>query len=139
MPLSNGDLLYAYAADFGVCSNMYAETQGLLQGVSWLKDHGFDNAIVEMDSKVLLDIVLLKSEIPWRCWHIIQEILKIASSMQLSFQHCFREANKVADSLANVGCGSTTASSFLSTSELPKETLGHFVLDVNGIPSLRVS
>lgn len=52
--------------------------------------------------------------------------------------HCFREANKVADSLAKLATTNSEAKLYLSFQQLSKGTKGSFVLGKHQIPTVRL-
>lgn len=101
---ANGDVLFAYSSFYSEATSFIAECHELLQGVQWLQDHGLFGSIIEVDSKVLFDYIMQKAKPLWRCWYYVQAISLIHHELQLQISHCYREANQVADSLANLGC-----------------------------------
>lgn len=134
---SNGNILYAYSSFLGHNSNMVAEARALYQGIIWLSSHGHMGAIVEMDSKVLLDCLTGRASPPWKCWYFIRAILHINESMHFIFQHCYREANQVADSLANLGCDQGADSDYYDLHSLPHHVRGSVILDIQVLPYIR--
>ncbi|KAL6141230.1 hypothetical protein ACLB2K_059520 [Fragaria x ananassa] len=65
---------------------------------------GIQDLLVEGDSSLIINCVNEKFKCPWRLIQIIQDIKKIASSFhRIHFHHNFREANFVANALANLG------------------------------------
>ncbi|KAJ8441387.1 hypothetical protein Cgig2_009095 [Carnegiea gigantea] len=77
----------------------------LLHGLRMAKAEGITQLIVQLDSKVVID--KLEKVDSSRCEHyfIIQEYRKLVldGSWRISLTHCFREANRAANSLANLG------------------------------------
>ena len=53
--------------------------------------------------------------------------------------HCFREANKPADRLSNVGVDSGITSTYEAFGELPRLVRGDLTLDWLGLPGVRRS
>ena len=81
-----------------------AEAFALREGLLKARDLGCLNVLVEGDSKLVVNCVLGSVNPPWRLLHIIHDIRMIADSFEsFSISHIFREANFVADSLAQLG------------------------------------
>lgn len=135
---STGRIIHAYASFYGNTTNMVAESRALHQGVKWLHSHQFFGAIVEVNSKVLVDCLSGRAKPPWRCWYFICSILQLQQDMSFQFQHCFREAIKVADALANWGCDQALDFEFLDIRSLPSHIPGSALLDIQDVPSIRV-
>lgn len=54
--------------------------------------------------------------------YIIQEVRHLLNQLsEYSFQHCYREANKLADLLANRGCNLLEGEKRLSTAQLKED------------------
>lgn len=86
---------------------LQAEASGLISGLKVAIQAGYTKLIIEGDSKLLIDCINGKCSIPWRASTLIRNIKFLACSVQeVSFTHIFREANSVADVLADIGYGS---------------------------------
>ncbi|XP_027062955.1 uncharacterized protein [Coffea arabica] len=59
--------------------------------------------MVESDSLVLIKILRNDDQCPWTISYEIEQCCEFSQG-SIQFKHCYREANKVADVLANVGC-----------------------------------
>ena len=90
---------------YGVCSNMEAEFLAFFEGLKKLYDFGLEvyKVVIESDSIIFIDMVRGKIAIQWRMWKIWKEICSRLSALQFEINHVFREANQVADGLANYG------------------------------------
>ena len=64
------------------------------KGCNWI--------VIESDSTVLVQILKHTCQCPWSICSEVEQILDISHGVAL-IQHCLREANKVADILANQG------------------------------------
>ncbi|KAK6792023.1 hypothetical protein RDI58_011104 [Solanum bulbocastanum] len=76
--------------------------------------------------------------VPWQQAEEILEIIKLISSTQTKIQHVFREANKLADKLANEAFEQTNAIQIHAFQQLPVECGGIVNMDKAEIPSLGI-
>ncbi|KAK6777571.1 hypothetical protein RDI58_024289 [Solanum bulbocastanum] len=93
----------------------------------------------ESDSKVLVDSVNNCHSTPWRIMDDVNEIIRLKELAGFSMVQCFREANKVADKLANLSHGISQNQMFQSYEELPLKVKGLLRLDRLGLPNLRTT
>lgn len=77
--------------------------------------------VVETDSKWLTGWVKEVCKIPRQLLHIIREIRGLLQDTNWSIQHCFREANQVADKLASLGHETHNEIIFHEFQEQPKQ------------------
>ena len=83
---------------------MGAEALALRNSLICAKEKGFTKIDVEGDSKLVINAVNQVSAPPWRLLSLLQDIKLLGSSFESSsFKHVFREANFVANILANLG------------------------------------
>ena len=81
-----------------------AETTALRNGLVAAKQKGLRRLEVEGDSKLVIDAVNGVSAPPWRLKKIIEDIRMLAQDFEVvQFKHIFREANFVADAIADLG------------------------------------
>lgn len=127
---SNGNWILGFAKRLGHASPFLAELWGILLGLQLAADLGFDKLEIELDSisvvNVLNNIVVRESS----CGrHIIRRLrsLVVGSSWNISTHHIFREANTVANGLANLGC-SLANDTPIVTSPHPLSVLSNFLL-----------
>lgn len=66
------------------------------------------------------------------------EIEELKATKFKSISHCYREANRVANLLANVGCESRVTLLYSNSYELPKLVFGEFKMNRIGMPYLRM-
>ena len=134
-----GCMIFAFSSYFGSCTSLQAEAKALLLGLRICEQRGFGgNVVVETDSLMLERILLKRCLCPWAISVEVGKIgLLLGGSCQVT--HCFREANKVADILANVGAAHSQCGVCVydGVEELPKLARGAYRLDRSGFPSFR--
>ncbi|KAL6135191.1 hypothetical protein ACLB2K_067419 [Fragaria x ananassa] len=75
----------------------------LRDGLLKAKEMNAKNVVVEGDSSLVINCVNMKFKCPWKLIQIIQDIIMIATFFDhISFHHVLREANFVANALANL-------------------------------------
>ena len=134
---SSGVAVFGFSTPFGELTCIQAEIRSLLVGVQQCLLRGFLRIQVEVDSLVLVNILLKKSRCPW----IIQpEIaaLEATQGVEWSVGHCYREANQAADALAKVGARSEDFVLYSSQKDLPRLARGALGLDRSQTPAIRV-
>ncbi|CAN1166153.1 Putative ribonuclease H protein At1g65750 [Linum perenne] len=100
-----GNCIHAFAFNLGVCSITRAEIRGALEGIRRAWAEGFRRVEVQMDSQAAIAILLDKS-LTIAHQHAL-EVLEFRDWMNrdwvLRLKHVYREANRAADFLANLG------------------------------------
>ncbi|KAM5582295.1 hypothetical protein ABKV19_002615 [Rosa sericea] len=105
----HGRPLIAATEQVGTTTVPLAEAIALRNGLVCALERGHNRIEVEGDSKLVIDAVNKVVHPPWRLLKIIQDIQAIATRFNsISFRHIFREANFVADALANLGHNCTS-------------------------------
>ncbi|XP_004309343.1 PREDICTED: uncharacterized protein LOC101295189, partial [Fragaria vesca subsp. vesca] len=100
----NGNPLVAASSNFGITTISVAEALSLRNSLICAKERGLSRVEVEGDSKLVIDAVNGIAASPWRILKLVQEIRCLRNSFDfISFKHIFREANFVANAVANVG------------------------------------
>lgn len=97
-----GDLIMAYSIPMGRCTSNSVEAGALLFGLKWCIDNGFNMIICEIDSLIVYKSVTGSWTTPWRIEDTTEGIKKLVTNYDIVIQHCFREANKVANKLATI-------------------------------------
>lgn len=133
---SGGNVLRGFSYFLGSRTNMEAEASALLEGM--LLSTGYHSLQVEMDSQVLMAMVNGKGRVPWKLWKTISCIQALALGRQVTFSHVYREANGVADALANLASSTGVGHSF-GASTLPDYIQGLARLDKMRLPYVRLS
>ena len=100
-----GEWKWGFAMNTGHCSSMKAEIMAVLKGIQVAKERGVQKLWIRSDSCVLVGI--LRGAIKSNPVHgsLIQrcKVLLSDSNWETKVTHCFREANQVANILANKG------------------------------------
>ncbi|CAN1185483.1 Putative ribonuclease H protein At1g65750, partial [Linum perenne] len=135
---SSGNCLQAFTVNLGRCSITRAEICGALEGVRRAWDAGYRKIEVQMDSKMVMSI-LLNSE-PGSSHQYTLEVLEFQEWLQRDWEvkviHVYREANQAADYLANLGHNTTRR---VHTVDISDCILAYFVrYDCLGIYEPRV-
>lgn len=133
---SSSNILLAFSTYFGPMSSLEAEGWALLQGLRLAQDHKFSNLQVETDSRILFLSLTGQTLIPWRLRSLFRLIWNFLPLIH-SFAHIYREANTVADSLANHGFNSRNFSVFQTRTDLPSHVKQIIRLDDLGLGSFR--
>ena len=83
---------------------MKVELKAVLRGLRIAKDRRIQKLWIRLDSSVVVDI-LQNSTFPPENYSLVRQCTDLLSSTgwQVRVSHCYREANKVADKLANIG------------------------------------
>lgn len=105
--------------------------KALLYGARLCAQHGWANTRVQLDSKLLVD--MLKSGTNY-AWSVSLEIEELKATNFWSISHCYREANRVVELLANVGCQSHISHVYWNSNKLPKLVFSEFKMDRLGMP-----
>ncbi|XP_075076588.1 uncharacterized protein LOC142163224 [Nicotiana tabacum] len=92
-----GDMIMAYSIPTICSSNNLAEAQATLFGVQWCMHLGYINCDLEMDSLVVAE--MLNHSINLKMKESIDALSQIMLQLNCIVSHCFKEANRTADSL----------------------------------------
>lgn len=88
-----------------------------------------DKIMVETNSLVLQKIILKEWRVPWNIKGQIEQIQEIAVNKSITFKHTYREANQLADTLANLALEENKDIQYSSFQQLSKECRGIINLD----------
>ena len=101
-----GEWICGFGEAMGICSSMKAEIKAVLRGLKLAFQMNIDQLWVQVDSATLAgllkgDIMVPAEHQPLlhQCHDLLQQ-----DGWRVIISHCYREANKVADALANIGC-----------------------------------
>ncbi|XP_055835234.1 uncharacterized protein LOC129903715 [Solanum dulcamara] len=95
------NLIYAQADKIGDATNIEAEMVALLEALKYCKNQGLNNIIFQTDSQTIQKILTGDWKPPWNIAGWIEEVEEYKRDMDVIFKHTLREANKLADALAN--------------------------------------
>jgi ribonuclease HI len=102
---SHGEWLGGFAKGVGLCSAFVAELWGVFEGLSLAYRPGFRNVELEVDSETVVCVIktgCLKSNGGYSLLKRIKQLM--AKDWRVEVSHIYREANKYADAMANIGC-----------------------------------
>ena len=94
-----------FAERMGVFPLVRAELRAVLRRLVIAKEKGFRKLIINMDSSVVVDMLQGNEQHNARYEAIVQRCKNLfgSSEWEVAILHCFREVNRVADALANIG------------------------------------
>jgi len=105
-----GEWICGFGESMRVCTTMKAEIKVVLRGLKIAKSLDITRLWVQVDSFNLVE--LLKGESHSCAEHapIVSQCRAIINheGSEVLISHCYREANKIADALANIGCNLTS-------------------------------
>ncbi|GAU44140.1 hypothetical protein TSUD_188010 [Trifolium subterraneum] len=102
---NHGEWLGGFAKVIGECSAFIAELWGVFEGLTLARRMGFRKVEVHIDSVVVVQVITtgkLHNKIGWSLVLNIRKLLEL--DWEVIIAHAYRETNKCADALANVGC-----------------------------------
>ncbi|GLJ36653.1 hypothetical protein SUGI_0737390 [Cryptomeria japonica] len=99
---SDGNIIRAAYKKLPPDSNNVVEIEALLHGLTLATFMNIPSIIVEGDSKVVFNIVSSRQTSSWKLRYRLDMVLdKLTSFQSFEIKHCFREANMLANVLAN--------------------------------------
>ncbi|KAL3509794.1 hypothetical protein ACH5RR_029195 [Cinchona calisaya] len=129
-----GHILLAFSRSYGYGTSLEAEFRALSDGLQLCNQHQLFPRLIEVDSKLLADVLLGHAHCPWKLLHVKDQIKTLISANSQSIMHIYREGNAVADEIVLHG-----VSHIFTESNLPQKVLGLARLDALGVPSIRIS
>nr|XP_016487427.1 PREDICTED: uncharacterized protein LOC107807533 [Nicotiana tabacum] len=132
-----GDIIMAFSISVIAKNHNIAEAQAALVGLNWCKQNGFNQAILELDSLNIVEILRKDSDTNYKLSHIVNKIKETISMLNIQSNHCYREANQLPDSLAKRAVETQQPSHFYSSHQLSRQAKGLFLLDKDQIPCIR--
>jgi ribonuclease HI len=133
---SNGVWKGGFAKNLGVCSAYVAELWGVLEGLRYAKALGFNRVELNVDSSIVNQVL---SKAGYGRPLGMALVMRIRSLLEMEWEvvinHSYREANKCADVLANIGC--TIDTQMVYYDSCPRECFDVMSADVMGIATPR--
>ncbi|KAJ1394142.1 Ribonuclease H domain [Sesbania bispinosa] len=100
----NGQFIKGFYSKIGVCSTIKAELWGLLHGIQLASSLNLRNLIINMDSKLAVQLVTGACKESHHCFDIVRRIKGLLDrNPSYLLSHTFRESNKSVDHLASLG------------------------------------
>ncbi|PNX95782.1 ribonuclease H [Trifolium pratense] len=117
----------------GNTSAYMAEVWGLYEGLSMARNLGLERLEVQVDSEVLVKVTKKDGTGCTMSWNIMKKIrdLLLELDCEVRIKHIFREGNRCADALANMGCNQDVA--WMTYQEPPFELLQVLTDDFRGV------
>ncbi|WMV49447.1 hypothetical protein MTR67_042832 [Solanum verrucosum] len=115
-----------------------AETNAFLFGLRWCINSGHNLIITEIDSLLLRNCINNSWSTPWRIKESVEETRRLIWIHDVIINHCFREANSVADKLASMSHFVEEVKVFTQPSTVPRQIRGLLNTEKWQFPSLRV-
>ncbi|MQL98988.1 hypothetical protein Taro_031706 [Colocasia esculenta] len=98
---SKGNIQMAFSYFYGDGTSMLAEIRALCDGLKLAASTGYQLSAVYSDSQSLVNSLNDGKMISWRSYRWWREAHMLLTQQHIHFSHVFREANQLADSLAN--------------------------------------
>lgn len=99
---TKGNILVKQAIFLGNKTNNQAEYYGLLKGIALAKKYG-NKVICRMDSQLVARQMTGEYKIKDATLRVMaQEIQKLCTGIEVTFEHVYREQNTLADEMANL-------------------------------------
>ena len=130
-----GSVIFAFSEFFGTRTSLQAEFMAMLLGISICNHLHIQNIIVESDSASMIDMLNKSTMIPRNLRILARWIDRLRSNI-LEFKHCLRQANAIADGLANTG-QATQLFQLYSRQNLPSIIKSLIWQDSIGLSNLR--
>ena len=131
-----GEVIFAQADYYGEITNSIAEARALLQGIELCEAMGFNKIDIEVDSLMLVQAIKKMTRVPWVIAYEMRMLRTLLQRFEYSIKHVYRECNKVADLVANIGVKEKKHLIFGKES-LPKKLIGIVRIDRAGLADLR--
>jgi ribonuclease HI len=134
-----GEIIFITAGSLGENTNNVAELTSLVRGLQSAVLHQFHRLIIEGDSQVIIQLIskILHGKPPcrispsWRLSGLLEDFSDINNpNLTLIPSHVLREANKVADHLANEGIDANTEFIFYQASVSEETDLSRVCRDL---------
>jgi len=102
---NQGQWLVGFTEYVGYCSAVKAELRGVLRGLKIAREMRIRKLWLRVDSKTVVTWLTNKSQGLPEYYSLIQQCHHLLSwaDWEIHITHCYREANQVADILANIG------------------------------------
>lgn len=95
------DLIYAEAESIGLVTNIEAEIHAIWKGLQFCLSQAFVQVRLETNYLVLKNMIIRNWRIPWELVEKMEEIQEMIHQMNVQVKHISREANMLADCIAN--------------------------------------
>ncbi|MQM15219.1 hypothetical protein Taro_048160, partial [Colocasia esculenta] len=101
---SQGDILLAFAFNYGFGKSLQVEVRALHDGLLLVEENGLRVSLTYSDSAILVRSFNSNSPPGWECQRWWQSASDLIHKHGFIISHVFREANQVVDALASYPC-----------------------------------
>ncbi|KAK4341343.1 hypothetical protein RND71_039844 [Anisodus tanguticus] len=134
----DGKFIMAFCIPLGRGNSNVLEAAAFLFDLNWCIQNGFNMVVGETDSLLLHNCIQDIWLSPWRIESIVSKIKFLMESNQVSTNHSFREANKVANKLASLSHTTGHTCIYTNYDTLPRQIKGLLNTDRWQLSSFRV-
>jgi len=134
----NGDLIYAEAHNIGEATNMEAEVMAVWKALHYCMENRYSQVRLETDSLDLKNMIKGCWRIPWEVIEKVEDIQQVIQKINVQVWHVFREANQLADFIANTAINSEQKLTFQQFNQLPSKGKKILNIDKQQVPSVRI-
>lgn len=117
---AKGDILFSFYDGWEVNSVLEVELQAIKQGLKICRRFNLNNIWLEADSLTAIQLINSNTQTNWKLFPFIKHIKQQLQGINWQATHIFREANILADKLANIAI-QTRAASIQVNGHLPRE------------------
>ncbi|PNX90804.1 ethylene responsive transcription factor 1b [Trifolium pratense] len=98
-------LIGGFAKYVGMCNAFVAELWGVLEGLRLVRRLGFNKVELNIDSQAVVQAIKSNCSNSLVGGSLLKQIWRLLEiDWEVEVSHVYREANKCADALANIGC-----------------------------------
>lgn len=132
-----GNFQRAFAANFGVCTSYKSEILAAMLGLDMARSMNIRKLVLQMDNEACVQVIRGKEYQGGECHHLINHCrnLLACSDWEVSIIHTYREGNKVADYLANLGADQEERIRYFNSP--PNEISNLLFADIMGVTTPR--
>ena len=130
---AQGRWMVGFAEYLGRCSAVKAELKAVFRGLRMAREMNFHKLWIRLDSKPVVELLSSCGSGNSECHALIHQSKQLLSwsGWEIKISHCFREANQVADKLANLGAQEGFGLQVFQVP--PRETYDALLADCMGI------
>lgn len=135
---SREDLIYAESQQIELNTNLEAETEALWRALQHCLNHNFAYIKLETDSMSVKNMIKEKWSVPWETMTKMEEIREFTKQLNVHLTHIFREANQLADCMANIAFNHDDIVQVHNFNQLASWGRRILNCDKSSIPTIRV-
>ncbi|MCD7454106.1 hypothetical protein HAX54_023468 [Datura stramonium] len=105
--------------------------------LKWCSENGYTKIQLELDSLISINMLKNKDTTNLKLKPTILSSIQALTDMNVKISHCYREANVVADFLAELASSRGNIAFYFSYQQLPREVMRIYQLDRCQLPSIR--